>query len=188
MSKTDSLYEQRIEIPDEVQVEVDGKTVKVSGPKGTLERRFPEPQTVIDLEGNELVAGTHIARKHTKALVGTVVAHVRNMIVGVVHGYTYEMKVVYSHFPINVEIHGDEVWIKNFIGERGTRKARIMGDVDVKAHEDEVIIDGIDIENVSQTAANIQLACNIPDKDRRVFLDGIYVIKKRKGEHVKSIV
>ena len=182
------VYERRIEIPDECQVEVVDKTVKVSGPKGTLERSFPEPQTEIHLEGNEVVASTYISRKRTRALVGTIIAHIRNMFIGVMHGYTYEMKIVYSHFPITAERRGNEIIIKNFIGERGIRKARLIGDVDVKISEDEIIISGIDIEHVSQSAANIQLACKIRDKDRRVFLDGIYVIRKRKGEEVKSIV
>jgi len=182
------VYEKRIEIPEDCQVTLEGKTFTVSGPKGTLVRSFPEPQTSVFIDGNEIVATTSISRKKTKALVGTVVAHLRNMFIGVQHGYTYEMKVVYSHFPMTVEVQGQEVIIKNFIGERGVRKARLIGDVQVKVTEDEVIIDGVDIEHVSQSAANIQLATKIRDKDRRVFLDGIYVIKKRKGETVKSIV
>ncbi|MFW9962939.1 MAG: 50S ribosomal protein L6 [Candidatus Sifarchaeia archaeon] len=187
MSK-DAVYEQRIEIPSECQISLTDKTVTVSGPKGSLKRSFPEPQTQIATEGNELVVTTHVNRKRTRALVGTVVAHVRNMLTGVQHGYEYEMKIVYSHFPITVEIRDKSVIIKNFIGERGVRTARLIGDVEVKTTEDEVFISGIDIEHVSQSAANIQQACKIRDKDRRVFLDGIYVIRKRKGEEVKSIV
>ncbi|MHA1768781.1 MAG: 50S ribosomal protein L6 [Candidatus Thorarchaeota archaeon] len=187
MSK-EAVYEQRITIPDECQVSLEGKKVTVSGEKGTLERTFPEPQTEIRIEGNELIAGTHISRKRSRALVGTVIAHVRNMIVGVQHGYEYEMKIVYSHFPITAEVKDNTVVIKNFIGERGVRTARLIGDVNVRTTEDEIFISGIDIEHVSQSAANIQQACKIRDKDRRVFLDGIYVIRKRKGETVKSIV
>jgi large subunit ribosomal protein L6 len=182
------VYEKRIEIPSDCQVTLERKTFTVSGPKGTLSRSFPEPYTTVAMEGNEIVASTNISRKKTKALVGTVIAHLRNMFVGVQHGYTYEMKIVFSHFPMTVEVQGQEVLIKNFIGERGVRRARLIGDVQVKVTEDDVIIDGIDIEHVSQSAANIQLATKIRDKDRRVFLDGIYVIRKRKGETVKSIV
>jgi large subunit ribosomal protein L6 len=184
----DSVYEQRIEIPSECQVSLEEKTVTVSGPKGSLTRTFPEPQTKIKIEGNELITTTHINRKRSRALVGTVVAHVRNMLVGVQHGYEYELKIVYSHFPITVEVKDDTVTIKNFIGERGVRKARLIGEVEVRTTEDEVFISGINIEHVSQSAANIQQACKIRDKDRRVFLDGIYVIRKRKGEETKAIV
>ncbi len=183
-----SVYEQRIEIPSECQVSLEDKTVTVTGPKGTLERSFPEPQTTIKIEGNELIASTHVSRKRAKALVGTVVAHVRNMMLGVRLGYEYEMKIVYSHFPITVEQQGDTMFIKNFIGERGMRSAQLIGDIKIRTTEDEIFISGIDIEHVSQSAANIQQACKIRDKDRRVFLDGIYVIRKTKGETVKSIV
>ena len=184
----DSVYDHRIEIPSECQVTLEDKTVTVTGPKGTLDRSFPEPQTSIKIEGNELIVSTHVSRKRAKALVGTVVAHVRNMMLGVRLGYEYEMKIVFSHFPISVEQQGDIMLIKNFIGERGMRKANLIGDVQIRTTEDEIFISGIDIEHVSQSAANIQQACKIRDKDRRVFLDGIYVIRKKKGDEVKSIV
>jgi len=182
------LYEQRIEIPSECQVSLEDKKVTVNGPKGTLERTFPEPQTNIQMVGNEIVVTTHINRKRSRALVGTVIAHVRNMFLGVSLGYEYEMKIVYSHFPITVEVKDKTVIIKNFIGERGIRTARLIGDVQVKITEDEVFISGINIEHVSQSAANIQQACRIRDKDRRIFMDGIYVIRKTKGKETKSIV
>ncbi|MGV9169750.1 MAG: 50S ribosomal protein L6 [Promethearchaeia archaeon] len=185
---TEAAYDQRIEIPSEADVTVDGKTIKVTGELGSLERTFPEPLVDISIEGNDLVATTPISRKKTRALVGTVIAHTRNMIIGVTKGYTYEMKIVYSHFPISVERAGDEVLINNFIGERGPRRARIIGDVEIETTDDDVIISGIDIEAVSQTAANIQQSLKIRDKDRRIFLDGIYVIRKRKGDEIESIV
>jgi len=185
---TGAAYEKRMEIPSDCQVTVEEGTVTVSGPKGALTRTFLEPQLSLVREGNEIVASTELSRKKTRAIVGTAIAHFRNMCIGVQHGYEYTMKIVYSHFPITVEAKGDTIFIKNFIGERGIRTARLIGDVSVKTTEDEVIINGIDIEHVSQSAANIQLATKIRDKDRRIFLDGIYVIRKRKGEEVKAIV
>ena len=184
----ESVYDKRIEIPSDCQVTLVDKTITVTGPKGTLERSFPEPQTTIKIEGNELITSTHVNRKRAKAKVGTVIAHVRNMLLGVRLGYEYELKIVYSHFPITVEQRGEFMIIKNFIGERGDRKARLVGDVEVRTTEDEIFISGINIEHVSQSAANIQQACKIRDKDRRVFMDGIYVIRKTKGDEVKSIV
>ncbi|TFG33269.1 50S ribosomal protein L6 [Candidatus Thorarchaeota archaeon] len=187
MSK-EAVYEKRIEITSECQVSLEGKTITVTGPKGTLQRSFPEPQTTIKIEGNEVIVGTHVSRKRARALVGTVIAHLRNMQLGVTLGYEYEMKIVYSHFPITVEQQGNIMIIKNFIGERGNRSANLIGDIDIRITEDEIFISGINIEHVSQSAANIQQACRIRDKDRRVFMDGIYVIRKTKGEEVKSIV
>lgn len=187
MSKN-SVYNQRIEIPSDCQLSLEDKTIIIKGPKGTLRRSFPELSTEFGVEGNELVVSTQIGRKRAKALVGTVIAHVRNMLLGVQLGYEYEMKIVYSHFPITVEIHDKTINIKNFLGERGVRKARLVGDVNIRTTEDEIFISGVDIEHVSQSAANIQQACKIREKDRRVFLDGVYVIRKRKGDTTKSIV
>jgi len=96
------------------------------------------------------------------------------------------MKIVYSHFPINVKVMGDKglVVIENFIGERAPRYAKIYGNVKVTVQGDDVVIEGIDINEVSQTAANIQSATKIRNKDPRVFLDGIYVYQKAVGDEV----
>ena len=182
------LYEKRIVIPDGCKVSIEEKTITVAGPKGTLKREFPDPLTTFAVQGNELVASTNIGRKHSKALVGTIIAHVRNMFDGVLHGYSYEMKIVYSHFPISVERKGADVTIKNLVGERGVRKTHVFEDVDVQIREDDLVLTGIDIEHVSQSAASIQQACRLRGKDKRVFMDGIYVIRKHKGEKLKSIV
>ena len=185
---TQSVYEKRIEIPSDCQVSLEDRKFTVNGPKGELKREFLDPNVAFKVEKNEVIVTTEISRKRTRAMVGTVVAHLRNMFTGVTHGYEYEMKIVYSHFPITVEVKDGEIIIKNFIGERGIRTAKVVGDVEIRTTEDEVFISGIDIEHVSQTAANLQLATKIRDKDRRIFLDGVYVIRKRKGEEVKSIV
>ena len=182
------IYEKRIEIPAGCQVTLQEKTITVKGPKGNLDRTFPEAYAHLRIEGNEVVASTDVARKQARALVGTMIAHLRNMLIGVQHGYEYQMKIVYSHFPMSIDINGRDVFIKNLIGERGIRKAKLMGEVQAKVTEDDVIITGISLEDVSQSAANIQNATRLRKKDRRVFLDGIYVLKKRKGETVKSVV
>jgi len=46
---------------------------------------------------------------------------------------------------------------------------------------EDVIVQGLDIEDVSQTAANIERATKVKRKDPRVFLDGIYVYERHEG-------
>jgi large subunit ribosomal protein L6 len=173
-----------VEIPEGVTVEVDGAKVKVRGPKGELERDFSHAKGVRirkikDEESKDAVlVEAFFADRKRKALVNTIAAHIKNMITGVTKGWRYRMKIVYSHFPINVKVVGDTVEIHNFIGEKAPRKAKIMPGVTVKVQGKEVIVEGIDIEKVAQTAANIEQATKITEFDRRVFMDGIYIYRR----------
>ena len=103
------------------------------------------------------------------------------MITGVTKGFTYKMKIVFSHFPITVKIQNKAVVIENFTGEKRPRKLKILGDVKVKLETDDIIIQGAALEDVSQTAANIERGTRVTNKDPRVFLDGIYVYERNEG-------
>jgi large subunit ribosomal protein L6 len=58
---------------------------------------------------------------------------------------------------------------------------KIRGDVKVSTKEDDVLVQGIRLEDVSQTAANIEHATKVRRKDPRVFLDGIFIYEKKEG-------
>ena len=46
---------------------------------------------------------------------------------------------------------------------------------------EDVVVQGPSLEDVSQTAANIELSTKIKNKDQRVFLDGLYIYSKEEG-------
>jgi large subunit ribosomal protein L6 len=46
---------------------------------------------------------------------------------------------------------------------------------------EDVLVRGPSLEDVSQTAANIELSTRIKDKDQRVFLDGLYIYSREEG-------
>jgi large subunit ribosomal protein L9e len=119
------------------------------------------------------------------ASVRTVISHVDNMFVGVTRGFTYKMRFVYSHFPINVSLSGRTVEIRNFLGEKRVRKVPLLDGVDyIRSADvkDQSELVGNDIAMVSLTAAQIQQSTNIRKKDLRKFLDGIYVSEKGANE------
>eukprot|EP00178_Gracilaria_changii_P003741 TRINITY_DN15643_c0_g1_i1.p2 TRINITY_DN15643_c0_g1~~TRINITY_DN15643_c0_g1_i1.p2 ORF type:complete len:159 (-),score=35.10 TRINITY_DN15643_c0_g1_i1:33-467(-) len=112
--------------------------------------------------------------------VRTVATHIRNMITGVTKGYQYKMRFVYAHFPHNVSISDDgkAVEIRNFLGEKVVRRVEMLEGVTIVRSDDvkdEVVLTGNSIENVSQSAANINLITLVRNKDVRKFLDGVYV-------------
>ncbi len=187
MPKT-PLIEQEVKIPPEVTVNVEGKKVTVSGPLGKLERDFGITPVEIQIKDAAVKLSVRNARSFEKALIGTTAAHIRNMIIGVTKGYEYKLKIVYSHFPMTVKVQGRDIIIENLIGERDVRRAKAVGNTEVIVKDDDIIVKGINIEEVGQTAANIQQATKIRKKDVRTFMDGIYVYEKRHGDHVKRLV
>lgn len=169
-----------VEIPEGVTVKVDhGNHTIVKGPKGELDRGFRFRGVTISVEGDHVLVHKDLPRREHKAICGTYVSHIRNMIHGVTEGWTYTLKAVYNHFPIKVAVQGDKVQIENFLGERHPRFATIHGDgtkVDIKGQD--ITVTGIDRELVAQTAANMELATRIKGRDIRVFQDGIYITDK----------
>ncbi|MBD3190553.1 MAG: 50S ribosomal protein L6 [Candidatus Heimdallarchaeota archaeon] len=176
--------EKTVEAPEEVTLDLKGMRVFVEGPLGKLQRDFTGEPVNMELDGSVLKVSAAFPRRRELAMVGTVTAHVRNMVVGVTKGYTYKLTIVYSHFPISVDVQGKEVIIKNLYGQRDPRRAKICGDhVDVKVEGEEVIITGINKEHVGQTSANIQEICKLRGKyhkDPRRFMDGVWI----SGQHV----
>ncbi|MCD6592876.1 50S ribosomal protein L6 [Candidatus Bathyarchaeota archaeon] len=175
------IVSRKVEIPEGVKVNIDGKRVEVIGEKGRLVRDFSSSPVSINIEDGQVVVYTDDTRRKAVAMVGTVCAHIRNMIKGVTKGFTYKLKIVYAHFPISVKVEGDKILIENFLGERAPRVAKIVGNTKVIVKKDDVILQGINIEEVGQTAANIEQATKIKNKDPRKFLDGIYVYEKHEG-------
>jgi len=173
-----ALIEKTTELPEGVTATIDNGMLSVNGPKGSLTREFRDPKIAMSMNGNSIVVRAEMPRMREKALVGTWNAHVNNMCKGVTDGFTYHMKLVYSHFPVKLSVKGDKMVIENFSGEKSPRFAKIVEGTKVTAKGDSVTIEGIDKEKVGQTMANIEQATTIRGFDRRVFQDGIYLVSK----------
>ncbi|KAH8676341.1 ribosomal protein L6, alpha-beta domain-containing protein [Xylariales sp. PMI_506] len=180
--------EETLEVPEGVSVNIKARHVTVTGPRGKLSKdlshlavNFSRPKkNVIGIEIH------HGVRKNVAAL-RTVRTLIHNLIIGVTKGFKYKMRYVYAHFPINVNIDKNsetgqnEVEIRNFIGEKLVRRVIMRHGVNVTvstAQKDELILEGNSLEDVSQSAADIQQICRVRNKDIRKFLDGMYVSEK----------
>jgi large subunit ribosomal protein L6 len=170
-----------IKVPDDVTLSLVGKTISVKGAKGSLTRDFSFAPIAIEGDGKSVRIWAKWPRKKEAALVGTIYSHIQNMITGVTKGYQYKLKIVFSHFPISVKIQDKSILIENFTGERRPRRIKILGTVKVKIEPDDIIVEGSNLEDVSQTAANIEQATRVRNKDPRVFLDGIFVYERNEG-------
>ena len=181
-----------IQIPEGVDVVIEGRKVKVIGPRGEIERELWHPglQIGIDKSMNEVVIRAENTRKKLKAIAGTFASHINNMITGVKDGFFYRLKVVHAHFPMQVAVtkDGKGVSISNFLGERRPRIAKLMDGVKVEIRDkgSEILLTGVDKEAVGQSAANIEQTTRIKGYDPRVFQDGIYLVEKGVGMGIES--
>jgi len=170
--------ESTIAVPGGVSVSKDGNIFKVKGPKGELSRNFAHPRVNIAIGEGNVIVSCEYPRIKEKAMVGTYMAHLRNMFRGVTEGYTYNMKVIFSHFPMKVAVKGTQVQIDNYMGGKAPRIADIVGNTTVKVNGADITVTSSDIEACGQTAANIEKATSRRGFDRRIFQDGIYIVGK----------
>ncbi|MFB6162847.1 MAG: 50S ribosomal protein L6 [Halococcoides sp.] len=177
-------------LPDAVDATVDHLDLTVEGPEGTVSRRLWYPDVSVSIEevpteadGNDdtveaVVIESNESDAETRATLGTFESHVENMIHGVQETWSYEMEVYYSHFPMQVSVEGDEVVIENFLGETAPRRTAIHGNTTVEVDEESITLSGPNIEDVGQTAADIEQLTRVTDKDARIFQDGVYITEK----------
>ena len=164
-------------MPENVEFNMDKDTVTLKGEKGEVSKVFSHPHVSISYKDKILIKSDSTKRKDT-ANVGTWAAHINNMIIGVTKGYTYKLKIVYVHFPMTVKLDGDKLLINNFMGGKGLRTAKIVGNTKVKLQKEDIELSGPDKEALGQTSGNIERACRKKNKDIRVFHDGIYIVQK----------
>ncbi|XP_065840754.1 large ribosomal subunit protein uL6-like [Oscarella lobularis] len=174
------LASRTVSIPSEVQLTFKSRKVTVKGPRGTLQRSFKHVKMEMTrLSPKSLRIDIWFASRKELACLRTICSHITNMIVGVTKGYIVKMRSVYAHFPININVvQNKEVEIRNFLGEKFIRRVAMRPGVTCessKAQKDELILRGINLELVTQSAALIHQSVLVKRKDIRKFLDGIYV-------------
>ncbi len=172
---------QTLDLPQGVTASFEARQLKVRGPLGSVRKDFDRINVELAVEGNKITIKPVSNKKGDAIVSNTVFSLVRNMLAGVTKGYEYKLKIVYAHFPITVKVKEGTVVVENFVGERSPRISKIVGDCKVTSEGDDVIVKGVSLEDVGQTAANVELATKIKRKDQRIFLDGIYIYQKKEG-------
>jgi large subunit ribosomal protein L9e len=170
--------------PEGVTFTLSNRVLTVKGPRGVLKRDFRHASLDLTREGNnKLRVRKWFGISKELATIRTICSQIKNLIKGVTMGFRYKMRSVYAHFPINIALQdkGSLVEIRNFLGEKIVRRVQLPEGVVAAMstkQKDELIVEGNDLELVSQYAARIQQSTSVKNKDIRKFLDGIYVSEK----------
>ena len=161
-----------------VTASLDGSSLKVKGPKGEVERGFLHPRVTIEVTDNIVVFKASKATKREKKILGSFQAHLRNIVKGVQEPHVYKLKICSGHFPMNVSVSGQELVIKNFLGESVPRRVDILPGAEVKVNGNQIEVTSPNKEVAGQTAAKIEESCKIKNRDIRIFQDGCYITQK----------
>ncbi len=171
-----------IPVPSGVTVEVTDGHVKVTGPKGTLERDLPRDITVRQ-DGDQLVVERPDDERQHRALHGLTRSLVNNMVVGVTTGFSKELEIVGVGYraaaqgPNRIEL---ALGFSHPVAVDAP--AGITFEVPVPTR---IVVRGIDKELVGQVAANIRkIRKPEPYKGKGVRYAG-EVVRRKAGKAAK---
>ncbi len=180
MSTDADRSRETVPIPKGISFSVAHGRLTAKGPLGSVGRPFPAD--VIGFEATDASVTLSLKipsdRRRAQALLKTWAAHVRNLAGGLTVGVEARMKVVAAHFPMKVQVRGEEVVVENFLGEKYPRSTRLRPGTKATVEGEFVIVSGYDVEEVGQSAANIERVTHIRDYDPRVFQDGIFLVER----------
>ena len=146
------IGKQPVQLPDKVQITLDGDTINVKGPKGNLDRKL-HPAIEIDLSDKELNVKTDTSDKKKVALQGLFRSLIFNMVHGVTQGY--EKKLVLSGIGYRAETKGSSLVLN--VGYSNPVDFALPDGVSAAVEKNvEVTLTSIDKELLGQAAANIR--------------------------------
>jgi len=141
-----------VQLPDKVQITLDGDTINVKGPKGSLDRKL-HPAVNIEIDNQVLSVSTDTSDKKKVALQGLFRSLIFNMVHGVTQGY--EKKLVLSGIGYRAEAKGKNLVLS--VGYSNPVDFALPDGVTVAVDKNvEVTLTSIDKELLGQAAANIR--------------------------------
>ena len=141
-----------ITVPAGVEVKLDGNTITVKGPKGTLTQTM-HPDMIINVEAGVITVCRPSEEKAHKSLHGLTRSLINNMVVGVTEGYSKELEV--NGVGYRAQKQG-----KDLVMNLGYSHQVIMPEIDGITVDvpspNKIIISGADKQKVGQFAAEVR--------------------------------
>ena len=168
-----------IPVPSGVDIAIDGQTVNVKGPKGSLSHTVASPITVERGEDGVLQVQRPDDERESRALHGLSRTLIANMITGVTEGYTKTLEIVGVGY--RVQARGSDLEFALGFSHPVPVKAPEGITFTVEAPT-RLRVTGIDKQLVGQVAANIRgLRRPDPYKGKGVRYQG-EVVKRKVGK------
>ncbi|OHA50067.1 MAG: 50S ribosomal protein L6 [Candidatus Terrybacteria bacterium RIFCSPLOWO2_02_42_20] len=139
-----------IQIPDNVDVKLNGNILNVKGPLGEMTRFIPND---VEIKIADKIV-TVVLRKGApnKAVWGTFASHISNMIKGVITGF--EKKLIIEGIGFKAQLEGNKLSLN--IGLSHPVKIEIPKGVKVLIEKSLITISGYDKETIGQFSADVR--------------------------------
>lgn len=175
------IGQQPIKIPNGVNVEINGNTVNVIGPKGRLSFNFTK-EIGVKIEESKIVIGLLKISKISKSNWGTTRMLISNMIKGVSDGWSKQLELVGTGYRSEVN---NNILVLT-VGYSHPVTIEAPEGITFKVEKNVITVEGIDKQIVGQVAANIRAARPPePYKGKGVkYLDEI--IRRKAGKAAKA--
>jgi len=169
---------QPIIIPADVQVTIDGKDVKVKGPKGENQLHLHSKVSVEHKDNQLAVTVKDQTIKDQRALWGLSQRLIANMVTGVTKGFSKQLEI--NGVGYRAEVKGNVLVLS--VGYSHPVEYQMPTGTEVKVEKNLVTISGIDKEKVGQVAADIrQVRKPEPYKGKGIkYIDE--VIRRKAGK------
>ena len=141
-----------IAIPAGVEVKLDGNTVTVKGPKGTLSRTVHQNMNVA-VEGAEVIVTRPNDNKENRSLHGLTRTLISNMVEGVTNGFSKELEV--NGVGYRAQKQGNDLVLTIGYSHNVVMAAPEGISIDVPT-PNKVVVSGADKQKVGQFAAEIR--------------------------------
>lgn len=170
-----------IDLPETVKFELNDRVVKITGPKGALERRLPRS---IEVEKKDIKLFVYNRKdtKEARSLHGTTRALLANMVKGLTEGWTKQLEMVGTGY--RGEVSGNTLTLN--VGYSHPIKFVAPEGVTFKVEKTDITVSGIDKEIVGLTAARIR-AVRPPEpyKGKGIKIKG-EIIRRKAGKAAKT--
>jgi len=145
------IGKQPIQIPEGVEVKIDGDLVIIKGPKGELKNQV-RLEIKVEIKDKEIVLKLVKFHKGTQALWGTYRSNIFNMIEGVTKGFEKKLEIEGVGYRANLE--GRNLVLN--LGYSHTIEIKAPKEIEFKVEKNVITVFGIDKQLVGQVAAEIR--------------------------------
>jgi large subunit ribosomal protein L6 len=140
-----------IPVPSSVKIEIDGRNISVTGPKGTLQREVV-PEVRLHLEDGRLLVTRPNDQPRERAMHGLTRALLANMVTGVSDGFRKTLELVGVGY--RAQMQGSNLVLA--LGFSHPVEVKPPAGITFTVEGPRITIEGIDREAVGQVAADIR--------------------------------